>query len=62
MKIQIKPGRVIRLTPTANSSSRGGVVDLKKLGLSDPEMAEILKLDGVSEVKSPKAPAKGGDS
>lgn len=61
MKIKVEPGRVIRLTSTKNTSSHGGEFDLAKLGLADKQIAAILKLDGVAEVKT-ATKAKGGDS
>ena len=63
MKIKVEPGRVLRLTPRKNSSSRGGEYDLDKLGLSEEQQKELLACKGVSAIGSAqKAPAKGGES
>lgn len=68
MKVKIEPGRVIRLTPKANSSARkGGVYDLDELGVDKETQKAIAALDGVTEVRgaaaaSASAKKKEGDS
>ena len=63
MKVKIEPGRVVRLTPKANSSARkGGIYDLDALGVPADEQKAIANLEGVSVVADPKASKKGGDS
>ncbi len=65
MKVQIQPGRVVRLTPMINSSLRkGGTYDLDELKVPPEEQKAITELEGVTVVKggaSTKAD-KGGDS
>jgi hypothetical protein len=64
MKVKIQPGRVVRLTPSVNSSlRRGGEYDLDALGVSPEQQKAILALEGVTEVKAsaPTATKKAGD-
>lgn len=58
MKIQVEPGRVVRLDRRRATSSAGGVYDISKLSAADRK--RVLAAKGVTQVSdSPaKAPAK----
>lgn len=60
MKVNIEPGRVIRLTATVNSSARrGGEYDLDKLRLSKEQQEKILSCEGVTKVAAVKGSKSG---
>lgn len=60
MKVNIEPGRVIRLTATVNSSARrGGEYDLDELGLSKEQQEAVLGCKGVTKVAAAKGSKSG---